>query len=293
MAKGSLSPQIAAQIVDHIRAQNFKRGQHLPSQSLADTLRVSRAPVNAALRVLEGLRIVRAEPNRGFFLQKDADQIREVKLPHGPVDEEEVYSAIADDRLSQKLPDRVSESELMRMYQLPRGRLLKILHRIAEEGWIQRRPSQGWEFRPVLTSRKSYEEAYRFRSAIEVSAVLEPTFRVDKTAFDAARAQQIALLDGDLMRLSRSRLFQINSEFHEMIVECSHNEFFLEAIKRVNRLRRLIEYHATLDRSRLQRQCQEHLEILDRLESGDLPSAAAYLKIHIEGARKIKAGTIG
>ena len=293
MAKGSLSPQIAAQIVDHVRAQDLKRGQHLPTQSLADTLRVSRAPVNAALRLLENLKIVRAEPNRGYFLQTDADQIRDLKLPRSQADDDDGYFAIAEDRLAGKLADRISESELMRLYQLPRGRLLKILHRIADEGWIERLPGHGWEFRPVLHSRESYEQSYRFRTAIETSAVLEPTFRIDQRAFDAARAQQEALVAGDIERLSRSKLFQINSEFHEMIVACSHNEFFLDAIKRVNRLRRLIEYHATLDRSRLKRQCQEHLEILERLEGGDLPSAAAFLRVHIEGARRIKAGTVG
>ena len=35
------------------------------------------------------------------------------------------------------------------------------------------------------------------------------------------------------------------------------------------------------------------LEILDRLEGGDMPSAAAFLKLHIEGARKIKVGIVG
>lgn len=294
MPKPNLSPQIALQIVDHIRALDLKQGQHLPAQSLADSLRVSRAPVNAALRVLEELKIVRGEPNRGYFLQKDAGQIRNVKLPKSPSDsDDDSYFAIAEDRLAGKLSDRVSESELMRLYGLPRGRLLKILHRIADEGWIERLPGHGWEFRPVLHSRESYEQSYRFRTAIETSAVLEPTFRIDRRAFDAARIQQQALLAGDIERLSRSKLFQINSEFHEMIVGCSHNEFFLDAIKRVNRLRRLIEYHATVDRSRLTRQCQEHLEILDRLEGGDLPSAAAFLRVHIEGARRIKVSAVG
>ena len=191
-----------------------------------------------------------------------------------------------------RLPDRVSESGLMRLYALPRGRLVKILHRIADEGWIERRPGHGWEFRPILTSRESYEKAYRFRSAIEIAAVLEPTFSIDRPAFRAARAQQQALLDGDLPRVSRAKLYKINSEFHEMIVECSHNEFFVDAIKRIDRLRRLTEYRITVDRSRLYQQCREHLEILDRLESGDVPAAAAYLRVHIDGARAIKSGAV-
>jgi len=67
------------------------------------------------------------------------------------------------------------------------------------------------------------------------------------------------------------------------------NEFFLDAIKRVNRLRRLIEYRVTLDRSRLTRQCHEHLEILDLLEAGKVAEASAYLRRHIEGANSLKS----
>ena len=294
MARSALSPQIATRIVEHIRSNNLRRGQHLPSQTLADTFRVSRAPVNAALKYLEELRVVRSEPNRGFFLDKDADELEGLALASAADEgEEDAYFALAEDRLAGRLPDRVSENELMRIYGLPRSRLLKILNRIAQEGWIARLPGNGWEFLPTLTSKESYEAGYRFRAAIETAAVQQPTFQVDRAAFAAAREQQRALLAGGMTRLSRSELFRINSEFHEMIVGCSQNEFFLDAIRRVNRLRRLIEYRVTADRSRLDRQCREHLKILDLLEGGDQAAAAEFLRRHIEGARTIKAGGLG
>jgi DNA-binding GntR family transcriptional regulator len=76
-------------------------------------------------------------------------------------------------------------------------------------------------------------------------------------------------------------------------VACSGNEFFLDSIKRVNRLRRLIEYRVTtLDRSRLTRQCREHLEILDLLEAGKNQEASAYLRRHIEGASSLKSPSV-
>jgi DNA-binding GntR family transcriptional regulator len=294
MSRKNLSPQIALQILDHVRANAWRRGQHLPSQSLADSFRVSRAPVNAALKFLEDMKIVRSERYRGFYLLKDAEELRGFELPEANEEgEDEPYFSIAEDRLSGRLPDRVSENELMRLYRIPRGRLVKVLHRIAEEGWIERRPGHGWEFRPTLTSKESYEMGYRFRAALESAAVLEPSFRVDHSAFQAARRRQLALLDGELLRLSRSQLFQINSQFHEMIVGCSQNEFFVDAIRRVNRLRRLMEYRLTVNRGRLAHQCEEHIEILDRLERGDFPDAAAYLRRHIEGARTIKTGGLG
>jgi DNA-binding GntR family transcriptional regulator len=294
MAKNSLTAQLASQILDHIRSNALPRGQHLPSQALADAFRVSRAPVNSAFKFLEDMGVVRFESNRGYFLAADAKDLTALKLlVNEDGDEDESYFEIAEDRLSGKLPAQVTENELMRRYKLPRSRLVKILGRVAQEGWIERLPGHGWEFRQTLTSRQSYEAGYRFRATIESAAVLEPTFRIDPEAFRQAREQQVALLQGGLLRLSRAQLFKINSELHEAIVACGGNEFFLDSIKRVNRLRRLIEYRVTLDRSRLTRQCHEHLEILDLLEAGRLAEASAFLRHHIEGANSLKSPGVG
>jgi DNA-binding GntR family transcriptional regulator len=293
MGKTSLTAQLAAQILDHIRSNELARGQHLPSQALADTFRVSRAPVNSAFKFLENMGVVRFEANRGYFLASDAKDLTDLKLiVNEEGEEDDSYFEIAEDRLAGKLPQQVTENELMRRYDLPRGRLVKILNRIAQEGWIERLPGHGWEFRQTLTSRHSYEAGYRFRATIESGAVLEPTFRIDREAFRRAREQQQALLEGGFLRLSRAQLFKINSELHETIVACSGNEFFLDSLKRVNRLRRLIEYRVTLDRSRLTRQCREHLEILDLLEAGKTQEASAYLRRHIEGAKTVKSPSV-
>jgi DNA-binding GntR family transcriptional regulator len=290
MARSSLTAQLAAQILDHIRANDLPRGQHLPSQALADACRVSRAPINSAFKILQNLGVVRFQSNRGYFLAADANELAALKLlANEGGDEDDAYFEIAEDRLSGKLPAQVTESELMRLYRLPRSRLVRILSKIAQEGWIERLPGHGWEFRPTLTDRKSYEAGYRFRASIESAAVLEPGFRIDRDAFRAAREQQQALLEADLKKLSRARLFRINTELHETIVACSGNEFFLDALKRVNRLRRLIEYRVTVDRSRLNRQCREHLKILDLLEAGNVTAASAFLREHIEGANTLKS----
>src|SRR3954465_7765233 len=219
MARPSLSPQITARIIEHIRENNLPCGHPLPTQTLADALRVSRAPIAAALKRLEELKIVRSEPYRGYFLAKDASELAKDGTPRigDKEPEDDLYFQIAEDRLSGKLADRISESELMRLYGIPRSRLLKILHRISEEGWVERLPGNGWEFRAGLTSREGYEQAYQFRAAIESQALLLPTFQVDRRAFLAAREKQHAILDG-FERMPRNHLFQANSQFHEMLV---------------------------------------------------------------------------
>ncbi len=283
-----LQSQMPALILDYVRINALASGQHMPEQALADQFRVSRAPVRAALRTLADLGIVRSEPNRGFFLVKGGDNLAGAALGLAPDEEDEPYMAVAADRLSGTLPERVSENELMRRYRLSRGQVLKILNRIAAEGWAERLPGHGWAFLPVLTSREAYDQGYRFRAAMEPASLLEPAFRVDPAIARAAREQQMALLDGAAMQLTRAQLFQINAGFHEMLVGWSGNPFFLDGLRRVNRVRRLIEYRITVDRGRLGQQCREHIQILDLLDTGDLPGAAIFLREHIDGARRIK-----
>jgi DNA-binding GntR family transcriptional regulator len=290
MPRPNLAAQMTSRILDYIRANDLQPDAHLPSQTLADALRVSRAPINAALQILEEMNVVRSEPNRGFFLVKSADDLPDAPgaETEEPEREDKWYFAIAEDRLAGKLPDRVSENELIRRYDLSRTRLLKILTKIADEGWIERLPGNGWAFGQLLTSKESYQQGYQLRVALEPQAVLLPSFHIDRAAFAAAREKQQWLLDGGYRRASRSEIFAANSDFHEMLVGCSRNPFFLDALKRVNRLRRLVEYHITVDRSRLPLQCREHIHILTLLEKGMRQEAADFLRVHIEGAGLIK-----
>jgi DNA-binding GntR family transcriptional regulator len=289
MARASLSPQIMARIVDHARAQNMQAGQHLAAQTLADTFKVSRQPIVSALKKLHGMGIVQSAPNRGYFLACNADELPD--LDTDTAGDDEVYDRIAADRLAGCLPDRLSENEFMRLYGVARSRLLRVLHQIADEGWIERLPGNGWEFREILTSRKAYADAYQFRAAIEMQALLLPSFRIDPEAFAAARAHQQALLES-FESESRQKVFGTNIEFHEMLMTCANNDFFLDAVRRVNRVRRLMEYSITHDRSRLPQQCREHLQILDLIEQRDMQAAATFLYRHVREAGNIKSALI-
>lgn len=291
MVRKSLTPQIVGNVIEFIQANGIGKGEHLPLQMLADAFRVSRAPIMSALKQLETQGVVRAEPNRGYFLAVDPGGLQDMKsagVEDGEGDEA-IYFRIAEDRLAGKLDERMSENELMRFYDLPRTKLLRVLRRIAEEGWIERLPGNGWAFTQALTSKKSYEDGYAFRAVIEQQAMLLPSFEPNPEGLKRAREVQTRLRDGGYETWSRAEIFKANNEFHEMLVACSQNEFFLDAIRRINRLRRLIEYHITIDRSRLPRQTEEHLQILDLIEHGRRNEAAAFLYTHIMGASRIKS----
>jgi len=284
-----LRVQIALQIGEMIRDGRLKVGEHLSAQKLADEFHVSRQPVKDALKILEDSGIVESQKNRGCFVAIADHEVLAGSLGHDLPGEDEPYFRIAEDRLTGRLPEEVTETDLRRHYQISRAEIQGMLARMVQEGWIERKPGYGWRFLPVLTSPAMHKQSYEFRLVIEPAALLCPTYAADRTAFKRMREQQVGMLDGEIWKLSPARLFQAGTDLHELIVGCSGNPFFLESLRRINRLRRLIEYRAMFDRGRLIKQCEEHIGLLDLLLEGRQDEAAEVLRMHLGAASDRKS----
>ena len=285
----ALPMQLASQIVELLRTKKRLAGEHLSEQEFAGEFRVSRTPVREAFRLLEDMNVLERRPNRGYFLLRDAEDLEHQHLQAGEA-EDRVYFDIAADRLSGALPDRFTENQLMRRYDVSRSRLVKYLQRMQHEGWLERLPGHGWEFQQTLISPEVYEQSFRFRLLIEPVALLERGYSLAPEVIANLRNQQKAMLDGGIFNYSRRDTFHIGATFHETLVAGAQNPFLLDSIRRVNRLRRLMEYGITSARSRMIQQCKEHLALLDIVESGDFKAASAFLRKHLEGAQEQKLG---
>ncbi|MEO3474721.1 GntR family transcriptional regulator [Roseomonas sp. CAU 1739] len=282
-APASLPDRLAAEILEHVRRQRLEPGAHLSELGLAETFRVSRTPIRLALQALQQQGVVERERNRGFFLKQ---------LPEGDAEsepqEDGLYFRIAEDHLSGALEDRMAESELLRRYGATRSQLLRVLARMTQEGLVEKLPGQGWAFLAVLTSPETYAQSYRFRILMEPAALLEPGYRLAPETIARLRAEQHAMLAGGWQTFSRAETHRIGAEFHEALVAGSGNIFMIESLRRVNRMRRLLEYRINHDRTRLVKICSEHLRLLDLIEAGDMPRAAAFLRQHLEGSQGAK-----
>jgi DNA-binding GntR family transcriptional regulator len=95
------------------------------------------------------------------------------------------------------------------------------------------------------------------------------------------RAAEKRLLAGGIETDSAEALHERGVRFHETIVGASGNPFFLDTVRRINRMRRLLSYRSMIDRTRYRQQCEEHLEILDLLKAGQNAQAASALRRHI------------
>lgn len=125
----------------------------------------------------------------------------------------------------------------------------------------------------------------------EPAALLEPTYQLDEATLRKCRAEQQALVDGAFEWASPAQLFDANARLHEVIAGFSGNMFICDALKRLNRLRRLMEYRKVVDRDATARRCKEHLTLIDLLLSGQREAAADFMRLHLRDAAREKAGS--
>jgi DNA-binding GntR family transcriptional regulator len=280
--KRELTEGLAAQILDHIRDGGLIVGTHLTAQELAGRFSVSRFPVGQALQLLAGKGVLTHERNRGYFVSDIRDMSPEA-LGLAPRDDTaEIYFRMAEDHLHGRLPDPASEAYLKETYRVTKAQLNAVLSRIAQEGWAERRPGYGWSFSPMLTTPESLEQTYRVRLALEPAALLEPSYRLDPETAARCREAELRLLGGAIETDSADALHERGVRFHEAIIGASGNPFFLEAVRRINRVRRLLSYRSMVDRKRYRQQCEEHLQILDLLEQERNEEASQALRRHLE-----------
>lgn len=283
MSRTPLISQLAAQIAEHLRAETPQLGSRLAERQLAERFRVSRTPIRSALKLLHERGLV-GEADGGGYMVLAGPSDGQLAIPDaGKAREDAAYLRIARDRVDGGLPDRVTENELARRYDLTRGELMRALHRISGEGWIERLPGHGWAFLPMLTSIDAYRDSYRYRLVIEPAAIMEPGFRLDRAALEEVRVEQEVLIAGAIWTVTVPELFAANSRLHERIIECSGNMFFINGLKRVNRLRRLMEYRQSLDRAQAIQRCREHIELLELLLADRRQEASEFLARHLQG----------
>lgn len=281
----SVETLIPKQIVALIKDQGWGPGSHLPAQMLADRLRVSRQPVNSALALLHEKGVLTRERNRGYFVARPlAEPLSTIVADLGLVESDtvtSVYFRIADDLLKNELPMECSEQLIRTRYGLTAAQTNAVLGRIANEGWVERKPGYGWTFSSMLTTPDSLLQSYRLRMALEPAALLEPTFRLERKVLEQCRATELRLLDGDIAGASADELHERGVRFHESLVEASGNPFFIDTIKRVNRVRRLLSYRSMKQRDRYPEHCRQHLHVLELLEHQKNEEAAACMREHL------------
>lgn len=280
-----LQDALVRRIIDLVHEDGLTPGDRLKESLLAERLKVSRSPVRAALARLEADGIVEHRPNRGMVLLATPPQSSAAEEPQ----HEDMLVTIARLRREGLLDDQFAEAELMRMTGEDRARVREALTTLEGLGALRRRSGYGWEFSVETRDAAARAESFRFRMLIECAAILEPGFHLEPDWIKSIRDRHEQMKQAEWTDRSSIILFEMNAEFHEGISRASGNRYLADAMQRQNQLRRLSNYNWKHGPGRVVVTCNEHLEILSRLESGDNDVAAALMRSHLLGASRLLA----
>lgn len=276
---GGLGEALAARLAAEIAEGALPPGARLPAQGLADRFGVSRSPVARALALLESRGLARRDARRGFSVAPLDGPAPPLPAPPDPVTA--AYRRLAEDRLAGRLPDAVSGESLRDRYGLSAAALRALLARVLREGWMERRPGYLYRFTAMLGSADALLQSYRARLAIEPAALLEAGYSLPPATALALRRTEEALLSGAIATLPSEALHDRGVRFHEALVAASGNPFLLDALRRINEVRRLLSYRAALSRERLWGQARDHVALLDLLGEGRRDEAAQLMRDHL------------
>jgi len=282
-----LQQRVAREIIALARRENLPAGHHLGKLALAREIGISHNPVEAALAQLARLGVVRHERDRGYFLARSAHELGAAAETLAPAGDDPLYLKISEYRLTHRLPDVVNETDLIRLFGTSRNAVRKALARVQQEGWAERRPGHGWAFLPMIDSRDAYDESFEIRRVLEPAGLSSPRFRHDPAALAACRRQQEFIVARGYRSMTPIELWDVNARFHELLAAWSGNRFLLQTIRRLNQLRRLVEYRQTV-RLPHRKQAEEHLRIIDAIAQNDYPRAATLMREHLQGAQRKK-----
>ncbi|MEM5433325.1 Transcriptional regulator, GntR family [Cupriavidus taiwanensis] len=276
-------------IVAYVRREGLMAGHHLPEWGLAKLIGTSRSPIRVALEHLTQLGVVRYDKHKGYSLVANATDIPIETLDEVAVADDAVYLRLADAYFGGEVAGSMKEADLIRLLNVTRPELRRALQRAETEGWTEKETGYGWEFTASVNSLEGYEDLYALRIAIEPAGILSPKFRPDLAELDELRKEQLSIVSGLHRTLTPIERFESNANFHATIAKWSGNKLAIQILRRLDKMRRVVEYQQSRRQLPRVELAQEHLAILDAIEGGDFISAASLLRNHLDNSRRKKA----
>jgi DNA-binding GntR family transcriptional regulator len=205
-------------------------------------------------------------------------QRRSSELPLGEVVYRQLTDMIIHGELAPGEPLR--EMRLAEAVGTSRVPIREALQRLADEGWVIRRPRSG--ARVKVPSQSDVDEIFDLRVLLEVEAVRRALRHISLSDADALRE----VIDLGRAALSHDDLRAVvvaNSAFHSGIAQLTRNELLVQMLAMLDRRVRWLFGTVALTRS--ETSLAQHAALLDALVDRDVEAAVEITTQHVEQTR--------
>jgi DNA-binding GntR family transcriptional regulator len=301
----NISPKLYRRAFDvvagEIAAGRLAAGTHLSETRLAERFGISRAPARQALEELANSLLIRKSAPRGYVVLPRFDapdgqaevpalmdqlQIPEARLRFLP-SWELIYPQIEIEIVSRTslASWRVNEVALAKFYDVSRTVARDVVARLQQHGIIQKDEKGRWQA-PALTTKR-INDLYELRWVLEPLA-LEKAHGHLPNGLLLRLAANVEAAHAAIGTVGGKKLDALEQELHVELLSHCGNEALMQAISLPQAL--LVAHHflyqATSDLFETEPFLPEHLDVLERLQVGNVAAAKTALIRHLQISRE-------
>lgn len=181
---------------------------------------------------------------------------------------------------------RLGEERLASMLGVSRTPVREALARLHSEGIVQRHPEGG--YCPVAPDLRTITELYEVRFALELQALDRPLRHGPAHHGDTIAALRSEWADIEASNPDPDPDFVLlDEDFHLRLAGASGNTALVGILSRVNERIRIVRMQDFLLPDRVSLTAIQHLQVLDAVAAGDLPSARQRLVSHFAESQHV------
>lgn len=174
--------------------------------------------------------------------------------------------------------ERLVEEHLASRIGTSRTPIREALHRLVQEGLVERRKRGGYVVRPI--SAQEVEEVTGVRAALEAYAVELGSRRISETTL-AELERNVADFEKALAKGNQKRLVELNTQFHNMVYHLAGSKLLVRLINDLAENLHRFRVALLSDPKAAKRSLEDHREMLAALKRGDKEQAVRVCRAHI------------
>lgn len=174
--------------------------------------------------------------------------------------------------------ERLVEEHLARRIGTSRTPIREALHRLVQEGLVERRNRGGYKVRPI--SAQEVEEVTGVRAALESYAVELGARRITRNTLTELE-RNVAEFEKALAADDRKRLVELNTQFHAMLYKLAGSQLLIRLINDLAETLHRFRVALLSDPKAAVRSLEDHREMLAALKRGDQDQAVKACRAHV------------
>lgn len=174
--------------------------------------------------------------------------------------------------------ERLVEEHLARRIGTSRTPIREALHRLVQEGLVERRQKGGYVVRPI--SAQEVEEVTGVRAVLESYAVEMGSQRISENTM-AELERNISEFEKALHAGNQKRLVELNTQFHVMLYRLAGSKLLMRLISDLAEPLHRFRVSLLSDLKAATRSLEDHREMLTAIKNGDNEKAVRVCRAHI------------